>query len=46
MEKNELIKKINESSYEYGFESNIESEIFEKGLNEDIIRNISKKKLT
>lgn len=31
-------------AYKYGFVSNVESETFEKGLNEDIIREISRKK--
>lgn len=30
--------------YKYGFRTEIESEVFEKGLNEDVIRRISKKK--
>ncbi len=40
----QLLKEVTNSSYKYGFESNIESEIASKGLNEDTIRFISKKK--
>jgi len=39
----ELNKKISEE-YKWGFESNIEMEEFPKGLNEDIVKLISKKK--
>ena len=30
--------------YRYGFTTNVESEVFEKGLSEDVVRRISKKK--
>jgi Fe-S cluster assembly protein SufB len=30
--------------YKYGFQTEIETEVFEKGLNEEVIRAISKKK--
>ncbi|MBI2608929.1 MAG: Fe-S cluster assembly protein SufB [Deltaproteobacteria bacterium] len=43
-EKNVAIKKITEQEYKYGFETHIESEQAPCGLNEDIIRFISKKK--
>lgn len=39
-----IIKKIAESEYEHGFETDLEQELFPKGLNEDIIRLISRKK--
>ena len=39
----DINKKISEE-YKWGFESNIEMEEFPKGLNEDIVRLISKKK--
>lgn len=39
----DLESKLNEN-YKYGFESNIEVEEFPKGLNEDVVRLISKKK--
>ena len=32
------------SDYKYGFTTKIESETFEKGLNEDVIRRISQEK--
>ncbi len=40
----EMIEKITKSEYKYGFVTDIETEIAPKGLNEDIIRLISKKK--
>ena len=47
MAKNDDDKIINELSnkeYEAGFVTNIETEVFEKGLNEDVIRRLSAKK--
>ncbi len=41
---NNILKKIANKAYEYGFVSNIKTEIIESGLNENIIRLISKKK--
>lgn len=38
---NEIIDDITNKEYEYGFTSDIETEYFPKGLNEDIIRKIS-----
>jgi Fe-S cluster assembly protein SufB len=43
-ESQNIIRQLTDSDYKYGFVSNIESEIFPKGLNEEIIRMISKKK--
>ncbi|NND16343.1 MAG: Fe-S cluster assembly protein SufB, partial [Eudoraea sp.] len=40
----ELKKELETKEYEYGFYTDIESETFPKGLNEDIVRAISKKK--
>ncbi len=40
----EIEKNLQEQEYKYGFSTNIESEKPAKGLNEDIIRFISKKK--
>jgi len=37
----EILKQITDNEYEYGFVSNINEEIFEPGLNEDVIRKIS-----
>lgn len=42
--KNNILKKIANKAYEFGFVSKIKTEIIENGLNEDIIRLISKKK--
>ena len=41
---NNIFRKIADKAYEYGFVSNIKTEIIEKGLNEEVIRVISKKK--
>ena len=41
---NSDITKLVNQPYKYGFSTNIERENFEKGLNEEIIRLISKKK--
>ena len=40
----ELKKELETKEYEYGFYTDIDSETFPVGLNEDIIRAISKKK--
>ncbi len=40
----DLKKELETQEYEYGFYTDIESETFPKGLNEDIVRAISKKK--
>ncbi|MBT8234756.1 MAG: Fe-S cluster assembly protein SufB [Bacteroidia bacterium] len=40
----ELKKELETKEYEYGFYTDIESDTFPKGLNEDIVRGISKKK--
>ena len=42
--KNNILKKIANKAYEFGFVSKIYTEIIERGLNEDVIRLISKKK--
>ena len=44
MSENEKIKKVVEQEYKYGFTTDIEMDVAPKGLNEDIIRLISKKK--
>ena len=41
---NNIFKKIADKAYKYGFISNVNTEIIEKGLNEDVIRLISSKK--
>ena len=40
----DLKKELETKEYEYGFYTEIESDTFPKGLNEEIIRAISKKK--
>ncbi|MBO7301403.1 MAG: Fe-S cluster assembly protein SufB [Bacteroidaceae bacterium] len=42
--KNNILKKIANKAYKFGFVSKIKTEIIENGLNEEIIRLISKKK--
>ena len=42
--KNNILKKLANKAYEFGFVSKIKTEIIESGLNEDIIRLISSKK--
>lgn len=44
MADNELVKELADKQYEYGFTTDIHTEIIERGLNEDVIRLISKKK--
>lgn len=41
---NEYVKKLTEQKYEFGFTTDVHTEIIEKGLNEDVIRLISNKK--
>lgn len=41
---NNIFKKIANKAYEYGFVSNVKTEIIESGLNEEIVKLISKKK--
>ncbi len=40
----DILKKVTENEYEFGFVSNIDEEIFPPGLNEEIIKKISQKK--
>ncbi len=44
MSENDIIQKVTEADYEHGFETVLDQEYFPKGLNEEIIKNISKKK--
>ena len=41
---NEFVKQVAEQKYEFGFTTNVHTEIIEKGLNEDVVRLISAKK--
>ena len=40
---NEYVRQIAEQKYEFGFTTDVHTEIIEKGLNEDIVRLISAK---
>ena len=40
----ELLNEVTSSEYKYGFTTDIESDTIEKGLSEEVIRTISKKK--
>ena len=44
MKKNNILKKLANKAYEFGFVSKIKTEIIESGLSEDTIRLISRKK--
>ncbi|MGQ9847192.1 MAG: Fe-S cluster assembly protein SufB [Bacteroidales bacterium] len=41
MENENILKDLTQSEYKYGFVTNIESESFAKGINEEVIRKIS-----
>ncbi|MBO6188242.1 MAG: Fe-S cluster assembly protein SufB, partial [Prevotella sp.] len=41
---NEYVRKVAEQKYEFGFTTDVHTEIIEKGLSEDIVRLISAKK--
>ena len=43
-EKNAFVRRVAEQKYEYGFTTDVHTEIREKGLNEDVVRLISQKK--
>ena len=42
--KNEFVRKVAEQKYEFGFTTDVHTDVIENGLNEDIVRLISKKK--
>ena len=42
--KNEFVKQVAEQKYEFGFTTDVQTDIIEKGLNEDVVRLISRKK--
>lgn len=44
MADNELVRKLAEKIYEYGFTTDVHTEIIDRGLSEDIVRLISQKK--
>src|SRR5574344_784137 len=41
---NEFVKEVAEKKYEFGFTTDVQTEIIEKGLNKDVVRLISQKK--
>jgi len=43
-EKNQYVRQVTEQKYEFGFTTDVHTEIIEKGLNEDVVRLISAKK--
>ena len=43
-EQDKLLHEVTQKEYQYGFYSDIDTEVIEKGLNEDVIRLISEKK--
>ena len=43
-EQNQFVREVAEKKYEFGFTTNVQTEIIDKGLNEDVIRTISAKK--
>ncbi len=43
-QKDDILKDVTNSEYKYGFVTDIDTEIIPKGLNEDVVRLISKKK--
>lgn len=42
--KNEFVREVAERKYEYGFTTDVETEVIPVGLNEDVVRLISQKK--
>lgn len=43
-EKNQYVRQVAEQKYEFGFTTDVHTEIIDKGLNEDVVRLISSKK--
>ena len=44
MDQDKLIEDITSGEYKYGFTTDVQTDIIGKGLNEDVIRTISRKK--
>ena len=42
--KNKFVREVAEKKYEYGFTTDVQTEIIDKGLNEEVVRLISAKK--
>ena len=43
-EKNSFVRQVAAKKYAYGFTTNVQTEIIDKGLSEDVVRLISEKK--
>lgn len=43
-DKNKFVKEVAEKKYEFGFTTDVQTDIIERGLNEDVVRLISQKK--
>ena len=43
-EKDDIVNNLTQGDYKYGFVTNVDTEIFAKGLSEDVVRAISAKK--
>lgn len=43
-DQDKILNEVTQSEYKYGFTTDIETDIIEKGLNEDVVRTISAKK--
>ena len=43
-EKNQFVREVAQKKYEYGFTTDVQTEIIDRGLNEDVVRLISAKK--
>ena len=43
-EKNSFVREVAEKKYEYGFTTDVQTDIIEKGLSEEVVRLISRKK--
>ena len=43
-EQNEFVRSVAEKKYEYGFTTDVKTDIIDSGLNEDVIREISRRK--
>ena len=43
-DRNSFVREVAEKKYEYGFTTDVQTEIIEKGLSEDVVRLISQKK--
>ena len=43
-EKNKFVKQLTQERYKYGFTTDVQTDVIERGLNEDVVRLISRKK--